>query len=274
MCGARAMLVAGTLLGAPLAAGAEAPAFDAVVAFGDSMSDDGFDDGHGFLRYSNGKVWVEYLGEMLGASKVEVRAWSGAMSGQGNYNENARGWSGLGWQVDRYAPGDADLNRVLFTAEIGLNDLHDPNNDIAPETVVANLTDALDRLADKGARHLLVWNIPTGVVPPGYTDAAYEFYDYYNPLQAGALDLFAAFNEALGPALDGFEAEHPEVTLYRFDANKAMNAIKAEFEITDSPWLGTYAYPEPNKWLYYDHWHFMTEPHRRIAAKAAEVLGR
>lgn len=52
--------------------------FQHLVVFGDSLSDNGIDDGHGFLRYSNGKVWPEYLSEAMAAKSVEVRAWSGA----------------------------------------------------------------------------------------------------------------------------------------------------------------------------------------------------
>lgn len=76
--------------------------FKKIVAFGDSVSDNAFDDGHGFRRYSNGKIWVEYLGGMLGCESVDDRAWGGAMSGQGNYNAPAKDWSGLLWQVEQY----------------------------------------------------------------------------------------------------------------------------------------------------------------------------
>ena len=250
---------------------AEDKPFATVIAFGDSLSDNAFDDGHGFRRYSNGKVWVEYLGESLGAGQVEVRAWGGALSGQGNYNAAAKDWSGLLWQVGQYQP-TGDLDRTLFTLEIGLNDLHDPTAEISPEQVIENIRKALTVLAGKGAKHVMVWNLPTGIIPPGYTDPDYEWHAYYAPLKDQALALFKAFNKLIGPALTAFAAEHPETAIYFFDFDAALEAIEPQFENTATPWLGTYQYPDPKGWLWWDHWHFMTETHRQIAERALSAL--
>ena len=255
----------------PMASAENHKTLDAVIAFGDSLSDNAFDDGHGFRRYSNGKVWVEYLGESLGVGKIEVRAWGGALSGQGNYNAPAKDWSGLLWQVENYQPQE-DLDKTLFTLEIGLNDLHDPTAEIKPQQVVENIRQALTMLADKGAKHILVWNLPTSITPPGYTDADYEWHSYYAPLKDQALALFKEFNTLIGPALAEFEAARPETKIHFFDFDAAMDTIKTRFQNTDSPWLGTYQYPEPTQWLWWDHWHFMTETHRQIAEQALNAI--
>ena len=123
--------------------GASAGQFKNIIAFGDSISDNAFDDGHGFRRYSNGKIWVEHLGDMLGSEFVEVRAWGGAMSGKGNYNGAAKDWSGLLWQIDQYTPS-TNMDETLFTIEIGVNDLHDPSKKIPPKQVVDNLLKAME----------------------------------------------------------------------------------------------------------------------------------
>ena len=125
-------------------------AYKRIVAFGDSMTDNGYDNGHGFQRYSNGKVWVEYLAEMLRVGDVEVYAWGGARSGYGNDHPNANDWSGLLWQIEHYSPSGS-VRQTLFTVEIGINDLHDPSNGITAQTVIDNLLLFIANLIDKGA---------------------------------------------------------------------------------------------------------------------------
>ena len=83
-----------------------------LVVFGDSHSDNGFDDGHGFESYSNGKVWPEYLADSLRVKTLDVRAWGGAFSGMGNEGNNAKDWSGLLWQVQEYN-SYIELNKTL-----------------------------------------------------------------------------------------------------------------------------------------------------------------
>ena len=177
--------------------------FEYIVAFGDSISDNGFDDGYGFKRPSNGKIWVEYLGEMLGDSVVESRAWSGAMSGEGNYSKAAKDWSGLLWQVTNYAP-TTNTQKTLYTVEIGINDLHDPSNGIAPAQVVDNFTKTLDILVNKGAIHIMVWNIPSSITFPGYIDKKYEWISYYEPLREKAVEAFSGYNKLIENAISSF----------------------------------------------------------------------
>jgi phospholipase/lecithinase/hemolysin len=250
---------------------ASATQFKNIIAFGDSLSDNAFDDGHGFRRYSNGKVWVEYLGEMLGSGLIEVRAWGGAMSGQGNFNPPAKDWSGLFWQLDKYTP-TTKMDQTLFTIEIGINDLHDPNNKITPQQVVENIVKAMERLAAKGAKYIMIWNIPTSITFPGYTDEKYEWYSYYAPLKDGAYALFGKFNELIDDAVADFDKKHPDVTVYFFDFDGTMKEIKTKFEDTTNPWLGSYLYPKAGKWMWWDHWHFMTETHKYIAERAYDLI--
>lgn len=241
-----------------------------IVAFGDSFSDNGFDDGHGFRRYSNGKVWVEHLGDLLGA-EVDDRAWGGALSGQGNYNTPAKEWSGLLWQVDQYHPDKGTAN-VLFTVQIGVNDLHDPGTKITPPEVAENLSRALEVLITKGARRILVWNLPASLTFPGYTQEKYQWYDYYAPKLKEAKEHFKQYNAILSEKLGDIQKKHPDANILLFDIEKAMREIQQDFSETATPWLGSYLYPEKGKYLWFDEWHFMTETHQAIAQKVFEAI--
>ena len=244
----------------------------ALVVFGDSMSDNGHVDGHGFFRSSNGKVWPEYLSDMLSPEKLDVRAWGGATSGQGNYNANASDWSGLLWQVDRYEPA-YDMARTLVVVEIGFNDLHDPENEIQPQQVVDNVIKALNRLAVKGVRNLVVWNIFTSPVSPGYTDVNYDQYQHYHGKQDQARRDFAEYNALLPAALAEFEKSHPSVKLLFFDADRIIAKIAERFQDKTSTWQFTWYAPDKDKWFFFDHWHFMTDVHRHIAREIFALLG-
>uniref|UniRef100_A0A1I7X9P2 Lipase_GDSL domain-containing protein n=1 Tax=Heterorhabditis bacteriophora TaxID=37862 RepID=A0A1I7X9P2_HETBA len=82
-----------------------------MVVFGDSLSDDGIEasgESHGFARNSNGRVWSEYLTEMLQCEKYVNYAYSGAKSGMDNFYFD--GWSGVEWQVEKYLENCPFLN--------------------------------------------------------------------------------------------------------------------------------------------------------------------
>jgi phospholipase/lecithinase/hemolysin len=263
-------LVLALALGPGLPAAAAAAQFDRVIAFGDSLTDDAFGDGHGFTRYSNGPVWVDYLAAELAIPTVENRAWSGAMTGTGN--ANAFDWSGLGWQVEQFAP-PPDLAATLFTVWIGTNDLYTGEADVAAS--IGNVRRALDGLAAKGARHLLVVSQPDITLAPAYRAGT-----KYADKAARVRELVQEFNRSLDATLadsgDGFAARHPEVELYRVDAHALFDKIAKDgtFKNTTEPWFGTYQYPDPHGYMWWDDWHPMTEVHRRVAAEAVTVLGR
>ena len=96
----------------------------------------------------------------------------------------------------------------------------------------------------------------------------------------GSGQLVEEFNRSLDATLadsgDGFAARHPEVELYRVDAHALFDKIAKDgtFKNTTEPWFGTYQYPDPAGYMWWDDWHPMTEVHRRVAAEAVTVLGR
>lgn len=246
--------------------------YSAIVAFGDSMSDNGVSDGYGFTRKSNGKVWVEHLSDMIECKNLEVRAWSGATSGIGNYNSAAKDWSGLQWQIDQYVAESGKLDETLFTLEIGTNDLHDPNMKIQPKQVVENLITAVENLADKGAKNFLLWNLPVSIVSPGYVNEKYEWYSYYNPLLEGALKQYEEFNIELSKRVKELKKSNPELSIKILDMDNLMKEVKSKFKNTTDPWQNSYLYPKKGEYFWYDEWHYMSEVHYYIAQEAYRIL--
>ena len=67
-------LVLGLTTGVPLAR-----AYDALYAFGDSLTDTGREPAEPYFHYhgrwSNGPLWVEYLSDRLGQPPIRTRCW-------------------------------------------------------------------------------------------------------------------------------------------------------------------------------------------------------
>lgn len=249
---------------------AQAAQYNRLIAFGDSYSDDalGFHDDNGFNRYTNGPVWVEYLARDLGMDKLDDRAWGGAMTGQGG--ASGIGWSDLLWQVKHFKPS-RPLDQTLITIWIGYNDVYDGQADIA--TSIGHVASALDMLADKGMRHVLVLNLPTIAQAPAY-NAGNAYADKADAVRR----LVQAYNKALhAMLLDGehsFAARHPNVDVHFFDAHglfvKMVNG--GAFDNVQDPWHGTHQYPKAGQYMWWDNWHPMTAVHRRVAAAIADTF--
>ncbi len=105
-----------------------------IVAFGDSFTDNGHVDGHGFNRDTNGKVWVEYLSDMLNCDNLDNRAWGGARTDSGHFA--GLDWSGFNWQVENYSM-TSEPAKTLYTIRIGINDYWDAKDD--PARSVSNI---------------------------------------------------------------------------------------------------------------------------------------
>lgn len=240
-------------------------AFANLVSFGDSLSDNGIsrypvDDLEGFGRSSNGNVWVEYLAMNLGVSH-DGRAYGGARTGIGEYD--------LVWQIDRYRPeAGQDISNTLFTVWAGGNDLRgisgpgDALNVI--QSAIHNIGDAVFALYAKGARNILIPNLPDlGKTPEVNGD----------PVVAGAATFASEqFNLGLGQMLESFGGLQG-LTIFEMDVFKYMNdAIIAgdSFKNTTDPWKGSGG--RPSDYLFYDDIHPTTDGHWMLAEYAASVL--
>src|SRR5205085_9381996 len=137
-----------------------ARAFDAIYAFGDSLTDTGNkpapapDYFQG--RYSNGALWIEYLSTQLGL----------AYAAQNNFAKSGGETSDALAEVQQFvAPTDA--TRSLFVVWAGGNDFID-NFSQGPDDLfwanlirqsVANLSNAVSVLHADGARVIMVPNL-------------------------------------------------------------------------------------------------------------------
>ena len=235
-----------------------AQSYKNIVAFGDSFTDNGYIDGHGFNRDTNGLVWVEYLAEMIDCPSVDNRAWGGARTDNGHYL--GFDWSGFNWQVDKYNI-TTNPEETLFTIWIGVNDYWDDKDD--PSNSVKNIRNGLNKLIEKGGKHFVVFNNFDLTLSLGYgpdTD--------YHTLIPVVKDLTKKFNEELFSTLfdkkDGLANSHPEIKLYFVDIYSFMNDQVVNKQFDNKPWKGTYQFPDPNKYLWYDEWHPMTSCHKLI----------
>lgn len=203
------LLLAGPAAGAP---------FSRVFAFGDSYSDSG-----NWIRVSNGPVWLEHFGEMLGMPEV------GLASGLGgdNYAVSAARATGtlsidLEAQLARYfedhPSGDPEALYLLF---IGWNDLA-VGTDRATATAAA-VTSAVDRLIAHGARRVVVLDVSNKATTPRFLAAdaevraeltaqilevnlAWQIDSFSRDAWTDVVDIYALTTEVyLDPAAFGFE---------------------------------------------------------------------
>jgi outer membrane lipase/esterase len=174
-----------------LLAGCSSNRISSVVAFGDSYADNGACytlwqesvangetdatdlknwDANWEHRLTNGPVAVEVLAEQL---KVDLKDYAicAAMAGQGNINVDkpALNNTGLLAQIDKF---EADLKgqkadpNGLYLITIGSSEayasnfssLTDQYKDATPDQVSANIATAITRLANLGAKQIMLWN--------------------------------------------------------------------------------------------------------------------
>jgi phospholipase/lecithinase/hemolysin len=259
-------------MASPLAAD-PAPKFDSIVAFGDSFSDDGFADGAGFKRYTETATWVEQLAASLGVPLLNL-AWGGSMSDERNCN-HAEGvnWSGLQWQVDEYLkalPADADISRILFTVMTGSNDVWGGIEDGAVSA--ANIQKAVEKLAARGAKHVLYRETSAVLLSPGYL--AGDYAKYAEPWTKLVDSTNAATRESLAKGLAGY----PDLKIYYLVTDELLEKVKSgaegfKFENLTDAWWGTYTFPTPGAYLWYDEWHPMGQFHKLMAEDAVAALG-
>ncbi|HYN39806.1 MAG TPA: SGNH/GDSL hydrolase family protein [Rhodospirillales bacterium] len=242
-----------------------APAFDGLVVFGDSLSDNG-----NAGRFSDGPVWVEVIARQMG---VELRP---SRAGGTNYAVGGArthgGPADLRAQVHDYlkkiTAGDADPGTLLIVYA-GANDLlargcGRQQNGVA-KTAAAAVTASVNDLAAAGARHILVPNLPDIGVAPAIR------------MQGGACAeqarrLTRAFNAALQHDLPAVETRH-DVRIILLDVFALTEAVLADpreagFEDVEMPCL----HGDCRRALFWDHLHPSSYAHARLAAAALRTL--
>jgi len=262
-------LVCGALVFCPVGNAAH---FTDVVAFGDSLSDNGnvFALTRGFIpdstlyyegRFSNGPVWVEYLKEALGVGgHLHDYAYGGART-------SGVIPPGLIEQIEFFVETVEIPDRALFTIWIGVNDLWQEGADVTAS--VQNIMDALDVLVSAGADHFLIPNLPNLGATPKWNGSPESY--------SRGMDVTIEFNRKLKEGVQAFIEQNAGVTVHFLDVFELFDALMADYTS-----LGFTNVTEecPNfgenfngaGYLFWDEIHPTTQGHEYMALKAAALI--
>ena len=256
-------------------AAANAGSFSSVIAYGDSLSDNG--NLYGAIgyppapywngRFSNGPVAVEQLASNLGSTLYDF-AWGGATTGVGNYTDGGTqtslglfGLPGMAteWQLTHTIIPALSPSTALFVVWGGPNDfLTNGFSTTTAQAAVTNLIILIDELQIQGATHILVPGMPDlGLTP-----------DYYG--NAGATQLSAYFNQLL-------QAELPAGATY-FDTFGLMHQVVANpgaygfTDVTDPCFNGSSVCSDPDSYLFWDGFHPTTKADTILANAFANAV--
>jgi phospholipase/lecithinase/hemolysin len=191
-----------------LSTGVLVHAYTKILAFGDSLSDNGIygqysdavnistADTFGFRRFSNGPVWVEYLaGPTLFNVPLLDLAYGGATT---SFDNPAAKLSvtGLQWQVAAYQSYFGTISpTTLVTLWAGGNDMFQSRS---PVTAAQNIGLAIQNLITIGGSAFIVPNL-------SYTDT-----DPYKPWKQ-------PFDTNLSLVLASLRGANPTVSIYELD---------------------------------------------------------
>jgi outer membrane lipase/esterase len=241
------------------------PAFDRIVVFGDSLSDNG-----NAGRSSNGPVWVEHLAERLGLSLKPSRAGGMNFAAGGARLDPGSGNTSLRAQASTYLRTSRPPGRTLNIVYGGGNDLLAAVGDSRAETriatAVASLRSIVADLVGQGATDILVPNLPAIGITPALQAQGGQAVEAGNALAA-------RFNDALEQALSEFSSR-PGPRLYRLDVWQLAERVRADpaaagfIDIT-SPCA---QHRRCEGFLFWDNVHPTTQAHRRLADAALQAL--
>jgi cholinesterase len=267
-----------------IASTAAAAPISVVIAYGDSLSDDGnFFAATGIPqapyfngRLSDGPVAVEGLAAILGVPLLNF-AWYGATTGIGNQLDGGTptslGVSGLPGMTTAFAasvPGITPLaSSALFVVWGGSNDFASPSPlDATPLDIanraVANIVAIVSGLQALGAHHVLVPGMPDlGLTPfvraqgPVAVAEATAVSDYFNATLAASL---------------------PSDVRY-FDTAALLRAVVANpgaygfTNVLDPCFVaaGPFLCPNPDEYLFWDGLHPTAAAHALLAGEFAAV---
>ncbi|SPE59095.1 exported hypothetical protein [Verrucomicrobia bacterium] len=254
-------------------------AYPALFAYGDSLSDTGNNPSPAPQyfngRWSNGSVWVEYLSVKLGF----------AYNPSNNYAYAGTTTSNLASQVS-LTPASTNLQAGLCTIWSGGNDfLHNLNSGVYDDagwsnviqSAIGNLTNAVAGLYAKGARNILVCNLPDLGKTPFLLGA------YSSAYQAYISSKVVLFNSGLASALAQAGQGSAGLHLYPLDVNSCFGSLLssagalgftvttvgalADANLTDKSFTGP-----GSDYLFWDPIHPTTKAHNLIADWAYQAL--
>lgn len=262
-----ALLLATSVLVAP-----SASAFDAIYAFGDSLTDTGNDPApapdYFQGRYSNGPLWIEYLSTQLGLTYNSSNNF--AVSGTETSDALA--------QVQQLA-APSNASQSLFVVWSGGNDfIHNFTNGINEAfwtnliaRSVGNLSNAVVQLYADGARTIIVPNQVDLSRIPLVLDSGYPTFVF-----AYLSNKVSQFNGGLNNALTAIATAKPDLQLIRPDVYARFNDLlgnlsangftKADPDALDDPLLTDQSFTGPgSNYVFWDEIHPTTKAHALIA---------
>lgn len=248
-----------------------ASAFDAIVAFGDSLTDTGNEPAEPYLHYqgrwSNGPLWVEHLSVTLGFP----------YNPSNNFAHSGAQTDDTLTQVVNYTP-TGDVSQTLFVVWAGGNDFLQEyktywfdNSGWAQFTTRSanNLSNAVVNLRSKGAKFILVPNtVDVTTIPllnklPGF-------------LRTYLQSKVKMFNNKSSKALTALQAAYPDVTIYKADiyigektllkTAKANGFTKKSIDALSDVTLLDKSFDGPGaKYVFWDPIHPTSKSHAYIA---------
>lgn len=204
-----------------------------IVVFGDSLSDNG--NLYEFMkrqlpqsppyyegRFSNGPVWIEHVIASYFPENPTAHLFDYAFGGAGVSEEEGADdvLFTLRREINTYLleHNDKASEDSLFVVWIGSNNYLAFPSEVEKtlQDVNAGIVHSLHRLVEKGAKHILVVNLPD----LGRTPAALEF---------GSIDGMTHFakkhNHLLSQAIENFKQEYPEVQWLYYDLYQAFDEV-------------------------------------------------
>lgn len=248
-----------------------------LYVFGDSLSDMGtvfrstggqYPPGSTYFqgRYSNGKVWVEYLAEILKLPPQRVTnfAWGGATTGK---DRNSL-VPGLLTQVQSWTSSQKQANpHGLYVLWAGANDyLEGQNNANIP---VENVAEAIESLSAANAKNILLANLPDlGQLPATRTSV--------NSARLTALT--QAHDRGLRQAVKVLNQQHSDLKIATLDAfalyrSAIANPAKYGFtNVTSACLSGGGICDRPDRFLFWDGIHPTTAAHKILGEAAFAIV--
>jgi phospholipase/lecithinase/hemolysin len=279
--------------------------FDKLFVFGDSLSDTGnaFNVTGGLFpgrsqvdgtspyadgRFSNGDIWVDYLGKELGlkptlytslSSTIPTQGINFAFGGSNSGVDNAfiPGAPGVQAQVNIFTSAQKADPNALYAIWGGANDYlfgTNPN----PNTTVKNISEEVKSLVLDGAKNILVFNLPDlGKVP---------LVSGSNQFSTALTTLSAVHNTQLATSLNQLSSQL-DASIIPVDINSLFNQAEADpakFSFTD---VANACVPynfnqitsgnfkvcsNPDDFLFYDLVHPTTKAQKLIAQTALSAI--
>jgi thermolabile hemolysin len=244
-----------------------------LVVFGDSLSDTGtvFRATNGAYpsdppyfqgRYSNGRVWVEYVAARLSLSANQINNYACGGATSGGYSNGFV--PGLLSQVQSFTQTHSSVNSTsLYVLWAGANDYLQGVNDAT--VPVRNVIDAIASLSNTGAKRILVANLPDLGQLPATRNTANS---------ANLTALTRAHNQGLRQSLKVLRQQQPDLELAILDANALYQeaiTYPARFEfanVTAACVSGSTVCGQPEQFLFWDGIHPTTAAHQILGEKA------